>query len=122
MAAHEAMIRVQSDWNGWRTAEVRLGDLHDVHWLQPGHAPQPLIHGYVACTAVLTAAIPHDCGQRPSPHRLLVCVLKKHTMPSTYAELERLAEAHRPMLSHARDVASRQEASARPYDAADRPA
>jgi hypothetical protein len=84
---HHVLVRVQGAWNGWQTAEVRLSDLEDVHWLKPGRAPQPLVHGYVACSSLLSGAVPHDCDRTPAPHRLLVCVIKHHNIPSVYAEV-----------------------------------
>ena len=46
-AQDNPLIRVQSEWNGWRHAEVHLRDLQNVHWFQPGPAPRPLLHGYI---------------------------------------------------------------------------
>src|SRR6476659_6205411 len=62
MPAHDdLLIRVQSAWNGWRSAEARLRDLQSVHWFQPGLAPHPLVHGYISCAHILAGEIPHDC-------------------------------------------------------------
>jgi hypothetical protein len=91
-APDDLLIRVQSEWNGWRHAEVHLRDLQDVHWFQPGPAPRPLVHAYIACTNVVAGEIPHDCDRTAAPHRLLVCVLKKHTLPSAFEELVRCAD------------------------------
>src|SRR5262249_52782636 len=44
------LVPVRCAWNAWRTAEVRLTDLHDIHWFQPPGAPRPLVHAYVDCT------------------------------------------------------------------------
>ena len=85
------LIRVQTEWNGWRSAEVRLNDLHDVHWFQPDRAPRPMLHGYISCASIVDGSIPHDCELTSGPHRLLVCVLKRHTTPDAYAELARRA-------------------------------
>jgi hypothetical protein len=93
----DMLIPVQREWNGWRTAEVRLGDLQNIHWLQPNGAPVPLVHAYVACTSFAHRDIPHDCERTPSPHRLLVCVLKKHTAPAAHAELARRAAGQPPI-------------------------
>jgi len=93
MPAHDEMlIRVHSAWDGWRNAEVRLGDLRDVHWFQPPRAPHALVHGSISCSSITTGDIPHDCDRRSAPHRLLVCILKKHTIPTVYAELARRAD------------------------------
>jgi hypothetical protein len=93
MPAHDDMlIRVQSEWKGWRIAEVRLGDLQAVHWCQPSQAPHPLVHGYILCTDIVTGDIPHDCDRTAAPHRLRVCVLKRHSLPAAFAELVRRAD------------------------------
>jgi hypothetical protein len=91
-AEDENLIRVQRDWDGWRTAEVRLGDLQNVHWFQPGRAPRLLVHGYISCADIVTGDLPHDCSLTEAPHRLFVCVLKSHTVPLAYGELARRAD------------------------------
>jgi len=91
-AIDDALVSVHSEWYGWKTAEVRLGDLEAIHWHQPGGAPRPLLHGYVSC-ARTAGRIPHDCAADTAPHKLLVCVLKKQTVPSIYAEIARRAGA-----------------------------
>ena len=93
MATHDEMlICVQREWNGWHTAEVRLGDLQLVHWSQPPLAPRPLVHGYIACTSIIAGQLPHGCQPSDGPHWLLICVLKKHIVPSIYAEIARRAD------------------------------
>ena len=94
-AYDEVLIRVQSEWNGWRSAEIRLRDLQSVHWFQPDEAPHPLLHAFILCTNLVSGDIPHDCDRTPPPHRLLVCVLKRHTTPSTYAHIARRADEQR---------------------------
>lgn len=86
-AEDETLIGVQRDWDGWRTGEVRLDDLQTVHWFQPRRVPRPLVHGYISCANIVTGNIPHDCNLSEAPHRLLVCVLKSHTVPRAYMEL-----------------------------------
>ena len=88
----ETLIRVHREWDGWRTAEVRVGDLQDVHWFQPHGAPHPLVHARVLSTNLVTGDILHDCERSPGPHRLRVCVLKRHTVPTVYADLARRAD------------------------------
>jgi hypothetical protein len=100
----EMLIRVQSEWDGWRSAELRLGDLQDVHWLQPAEAPHPLVHAYIVCSRIVTGDIPHDCDRTASPHRLLVCILKRHTIPTVYTELARRADDRRRSPSNGRAV------------------
>jgi len=90
-AVDDVLVRVQREWNGWQTAEVRLGDLENIHWLQPPRAPRPLAHAYISCAKITSGVIPHNCEHDEGPHRLLVCVLKKHSIPSVYAEISRRA-------------------------------
>src|SRR5262245_43368472 len=80
-------LTVVGQWNGWHTAQVRLAHLQDVHWLRPTGAPRSLLHGYVHCTDITDGGIPHDCARTTRPHRVLVCILKRHTIPATYIEL-----------------------------------
>src|SRR5438093_12642356 len=54
----ETLIRVQSDWNAWRTAEARLGDLKNINWGQPRCAPSPLVYGHVFCSSLVRGALP----------------------------------------------------------------
>jgi hypothetical protein len=96
MSIDHRVIRVHDEWDGWHNAEVALNDLHDVHWLQPPRAPRPLLHAYVSCARLAAGTIPHDCQRTRGPHRLLVCVLKKHTMPSVYTEIAGRAGFPRP--------------------------
>jgi hypothetical protein len=97
---NDMLICVQREWDGWRTAEVRLGDLQNIHWHQPGRAPRPLLHGYISCASITAGEIPHDCERTAGPHRLLVCVLKRHSAPSVYAEIARRADAHQAPMQH----------------------
>src|SRR5688572_11568861 len=88
-------IFVRREWDGWRTAEVRLGDLQNIHWFQPRGAPRALVHGYISCASITAGSIPHNCELSGRPHRLLVCVLKRHSPPSVYAEIARRADEER---------------------------
>jgi hypothetical protein len=90
-ASNEPLISIQRDWNGWRTAQVRLSALESVHWFRPSGAPRPLLHGYVSCERIVTGAIDHECAGKPR-HRLLVCVLKCHTACAVYSELAHRAD------------------------------
>src|ERR1051326_4492911 len=90
----EALINVQREWNGWRTAFVRLRALQNVHWFQPRGAPRPLLHAYGPCTSIVEGELPHDCNRTPAPHRLLVCILKCHSTAVAYAEIARRADEH----------------------------
>ena len=108
------LICVNADWKGWRSAYVRLADLQDLHWRQPIGAPHAMVHGYVSCTDIVTGELPHDC--ETFPHRVLVCVLKSHTVPAVYAELVRRIGAEQAFSSTSRrsgGVPGRQTAGAK---------
>ena len=96
----ETLIRVQREWNGWQTADVRLCDLQDVHWFQPSGAPRQIVHGYVSCDKIVAGHLPHDCERTRRPDPLLVCVLKSHTSAGAYAELARRANERQRTSSH----------------------
>lgn len=101
-AYDDILIRVHCEWNGWRSAEVRLADLSEVYWFQPAGAPQAIVHGYISCSSVVTGDIPHDCDRRSAPHRQLVCILKRHAIPTVYTELARRADEQRRLPSDTR--------------------
>lgn len=106
MQAHDdLLIRVQAEWNGCRNANVRLGELRDIHWFQPTGAPRALVHGYISCSNIMAGDIPYDCDQKSAPHWVLVCVLKRHTIPAVWAELARRADEHRKCPFERRPVA-----------------
>jgi hypothetical protein len=84
-----AEIVIQRDWRSWRTATVQMMDLERVHWLQPRGAPRPLLHAYVCCTRLRSGEIQHDCHVTSPPHRLLVCVLRRHVNPDVFDALSR---------------------------------
>jgi hypothetical protein len=86
-----AQVVIQRDWRSWRTATVQMMDVEGVHWLQPKGAPRPLLHAYVCCTAIRSGDVPHDCQATPAPHRLLVCVLRRHVQADVFATLARSA-------------------------------
>lgn len=87
----DELISVQLDWSDWHTAMVPLSDLRDVHWHQPSRAPHALLHGYVACSGIVSGNIPYDCQSQSAPHRLRVCILRKHVLAGVYSELSRRA-------------------------------
>jgi hypothetical protein len=90
----DRLIEVRGAWNAWRTAEVPVASLLDVHWCQPAGAPRPMVHAYTYCSEIVTGDIPHECAQSPGKHKLLVCVLKRSAAPAIYAELARKADAN----------------------------
>jgi hypothetical protein len=89
----DRLIEVRGAWNAWRTAEVHVGSLLDVHWYQPAGAPRPMVHAYLNCSDIVTGDIPHECASAPGTHRLLVCVLKRSASPAIYEELAARADA-----------------------------
>jgi hypothetical protein len=99
-ATTQTIICVQSEWDGWKTAEVQVPALAGLHWRQPGGAPRPLLHGYIYCSDIINGEVPHACADSDRPHRLLVCVLRRHSLPSTYAELACHADEHQLPVVH----------------------
>jgi hypothetical protein len=97
----DILVCVQSEWDGWQTAEVRLGDLQNVHWFQPERARMPFLHGYISCATITIGEIPHNCERTKGPHTLRVCVLKRHNAPSVYAEIARRADEQRLLVPNA---------------------
>jgi len=89
----DTVVCVQGRWDDWKTAEVRLRNLQDVHWSQPSGAPRSLVHGYILCSDIIAGEVAHACaGGGALPHRLRVCVLKRHSAPTVYAEIARRAD------------------------------
>lgn len=80
-------IVVTAAWSEWRSAYVRLADLHHVHWYQPAGAPQILIHAYVSCADILGGTLTHRCDAASAPHHVRVCVLRSHNIPAAYEVL-----------------------------------
>lgn len=91
----DELISVQLAWDDWHTAMVPRSDLRDIHWHQPSRAPRPLLHGYVACSSIVSGNIPHDCQSQSAPHQLSVCILKKHILATVYSDLSRRANERR---------------------------
>ena len=90
-ASPDHLIAVQTLWNGWRTALVRVGDLENLHWFQPVGAPRALLHGELPCTALRSGSVPHQCDPSTRPHRLNVCVIKSHVTAAIFEALANLA-------------------------------
>lgn len=97
MEGQDVLVRVHPEWRGWRSAEVPMRNLQELHWRQPPGAPHPMLHGFVSCSDIVTGDIPHDCASGPGRHRLLVCILKRHTVASVYLALTRRADQPRPL-------------------------
>jgi hypothetical protein len=88
MDADALRVLVHDRWDGWHSAEVRANDIEDVHWLKPAGAAHELLHGFIRCRDIVSGSIPHDC-EGSAAHWLRVCILKRHTLGSTYAALAR---------------------------------
>jgi hypothetical protein len=95
----DLLLCVHAAWNGCPSAHVRLANIRDLHWRRPPGAPRPLLHAYIACPDVVSGSIPHACDQETGPHRMLVCILKRHTMAGVYDLLASRAgmPAHEPV-------------------------
>jgi hypothetical protein len=91
----DATVLVHGSWSGWRSAEVRLADLDDVHWSHPPGAPHPLIHAFVPSARLPKGDLTPAGDPASMRRRLLVCVLKRHTVPAAYNILVRRADARR---------------------------
>lgn len=87
----DALVAVQNEWNGWRTAMVRVADLQNIRWAQPFGARLPMIHAIVSCDRLVSGRIAHQCDGTVC-HRLAVFVLKSHTQPAVFAELSKMAD------------------------------
>jgi hypothetical protein len=85
------LVPVQREWHGWRTTEVPLGNLHDIHWHRPSGAPRALVHAYVPAESLPPGAT-HAAGPPDLQGRLLVCVLKSQATPTIYAHLAQRAD------------------------------
>jgi hypothetical protein len=84
--SEDTCVSVQREWDGWQSADVRVGDLEDIHWWQPPRAPRPLLHAYITLSKLGDIAWA-GVTEAAATTRLLVCVLKSHTPPDTYTAL-----------------------------------
>jgi hypothetical protein len=78
----DAIIEVRQQWNDWRIATYRLGDISELRWGWRGgglkwRTPQPFVHGYVMCNGMIGGELAHSCPHGAAPHRLKVCLTKK---------------------------------------------
>jgi hypothetical protein len=83
----DLLLRVHAAWNGCPSAHVRIANIRDLHWRRPAGAPRPLLHAYIACPDIVSGTIPHACDPETAPHRILVCILKRHAMAGAYEML-----------------------------------
>lgn len=78
----ETVVRVRRQWNSRRIAEVRFGDIDDLHWARTsggiGHrSPFVMMYGYVLCDRLIGGSLAHSCIHGQGPHRIKIVVLKK---------------------------------------------
>ena len=88
----EQIVVVRRQWNDHRQAAVRFNGLDGVHWttLSGGvmaPAPQPFLHGYILCDAVIEGELAHSCMHGSGPHSIKVCIVKKDNDPKVFARL-----------------------------------
>jgi hypothetical protein len=89
---NDVAISITAPWDHWQSAQIRLNAFGEPHWWQPTGAPKPLLHGYVSCADIVSGTPMHACDPLSAPHRLHVCVLKRHNVPSIYAALAARAD------------------------------
>jgi hypothetical protein len=87
------LVVVQLDWRDWHRAFVPLAAVEKLHWRRVPGAPRAMLHGYIWCSRVVAGVLHHNCALQDGPHRLLVCILKRHTIPSIYDAMSRQAGA-----------------------------
>ena len=92
----EGAILITAPWNDWRSARVTAKDLLDLHWHQPSGAPKPLLHAYVSCADLFAGELSHVCDASTAPHRIRVCILKRHNTADAYSELASRASSDLP--------------------------
>ena len=79
----DAAIKVRRQWNDRRRiATYRLGDISELQWGRTSggvqaRTPQPFVHGYVMCDAMIGGKLAHSCSHGPAPHRIKVCLTRK---------------------------------------------
>ena len=81
MADSTITVQVRHQWNDWRLATFRIGDVSGWHWDNKSGgvnsiAPQFFVHAYVWCNAMLDGELAHSCSHGSGPHRIKVCLTK----------------------------------------------
>jgi hypothetical protein len=65
-----------------RRADYRLSDISRMKWgyISGGlqHRSQWHVYGFVMCDAMISGKVAHSCKHGPAPHRIKICVTKKH--------------------------------------------
>lgn len=101
MTGEELYVWVRRQWNAVYQAKYRLCDLSGVRWdtISGGAmttAPQPFIHGYVWCNAMLEGELNYSCVHGDGPQHIKVCVVQRDNTPAIVALLKAQA-GPRPM-------------------------
>ena len=105
-------VVVRRHWNDWRLARYRLEDIWNVRWDTTSGgaqvpAPQPFLHGYVQCDAMVEGELSHSCMHGDGPHNIKVCVVKKDNPLNVYNRLVEQAGPKPPRSPSARRTATR---------------
>ncbi len=97
-AAAEAgpVVRVRRQWNDYRLAAYPLSEVEGLHWSDisggiQATAPRSFVHGYVWCDRMIAGELAHSCAHGRGPHRIKVCITKKHNETVFPLVLETLA-------------------------------
>ncbi len=82
MLTDDVIIQVRRQWNDWRSARYRARDIEGWRWDRfsggvNAPAPQPFVHAYVSCDAMIGGDLAHSCLHGEGPHRIKVCITKK---------------------------------------------
>jgi hypothetical protein len=111
------IVKVRRQWDDAEMiATYRLEDLEGVRWDMVSGGinaptPQPFLHGYVQCDAMVTGELAHSGTHGPCPHRIKVCITRKGN-EAIFAELSRAA-GPKPMTARSRLAAQAAKASRR---------
>jgi hypothetical protein len=86
------VVSVRRQPTDWRIALYDRAQVSGLHWRDVSGGvnvslTHPFVHGYVLCNAMISGEIAHSCRHGPSPHSVLVCLLKKDN-PDIWPEIE----------------------------------
>jgi len=91
------VVWVRRQFDDWRHAAYRMGDLGGLHWSNMSgglqqRANRQYLHAYVWCNGMIAGALAHSCRHGQGPHRIKVCITKVDNK-KTWKEIERAAPA-----------------------------
>jgi len=92
----EQYVWVRRQWNDDMVAKYRLNDVDKVHWSTSSGGvmaptPQPFLHGYVWCDAMVEGELAHSGVHGPCPHEIKVCIVRKDNDPDVFQMLQEAA-------------------------------